>query len=258
MTGRDLWLRLRALLRPRRTERDLHDELAFHVDREVEQLVAAGMSRSDARARARARFGSVALTADRCRDQRGIGAVDTVIRDVVYAGRMFRRAPLVAATIVVTVGLGLGLVTALFTLFNVFAFRTDAVPAVHEMMEIERVATGDAPAVRLGRREYDALVRDTSVFTGLGSMIQDINSRIDGRMMEGALVTGNFFQILGVRAAIGRALSPADDDRTVGRVVVLSHAAWKRLYDAEDSIVGRMIPVSGVEFAVVGVMPEGF
>ena len=98
MTLHDLRLRVHALLAPRRVERDLNDELAFHVERETEQLVASGLSRDEARIRARARFGSVALTADQCRDARGVSIVDTTVRDVVYAIRTFSRTPLVAAT----------------------------------------------------------------------------------------------------------------------------------------------------------------
>src|SRR5688500_17723431 len=115
MNFRDLKLRLGALLTPRRVERELNEELAFHLERETQQLIDKGLDPADARMRARARFGSVALAADECRDARGTAFVDNTIRDIFYAFRTFQRAPLVALTIVSTVSLGLGLVAVAFT-----------------------------------------------------------------------------------------------------------------------------------------------
>ena len=111
MNLRDLFLRVRALVAPRRVERELDEELAFHIERETQKHIADGLSPADARTRALARFGSVPLAADQCRDARGTAFVDDLARDILYAFRTFRRAPLAALTIVATVGLGLGLVT---------------------------------------------------------------------------------------------------------------------------------------------------
>ena len=127
MNMRDLILRVRALVAPRRVERELDDELAFHIEHETQKLVAGGLSPAEARTRARARFGSVTVAADACRDARGLSVVDNGVRDVLYAVRTFRRAPLAAITIVLTVALGLGLVAMVFTVFNAFFFRVDAV-----------------------------------------------------------------------------------------------------------------------------------
>src|SRR5262245_40510416 len=127
MTLRDLFLRVRALANPRRVERELDEELAFHIERETQKHLADGLSRSDAHTRARARFGSMPLVADQCRDARGTALVDAVIRDILYAFRSFRRAPLVALTIVATVGLGLGMVSVVLTLYSAIYLRTDAV-----------------------------------------------------------------------------------------------------------------------------------
>src|SRR5687767_12164928 len=138
MNFRDLRLRVRALISPRRAERELEEELAFHIERETQKLVASGLNVTEARARARARFGSPALVADECRDARGTAFIDTTARDVLYALRTFRRAPLAALTIVGTVSLGLGLVAAVFTFFNVFVFRVDTVPNLDLFFAVER------------------------------------------------------------------------------------------------------------------------
>ena len=259
MTFRDLRLRVRALVSPRRVEQELTDELTFHIERETEKLVGQGCSRDEARARARARFGSVTMMADACRDVRGVGLVDTTARDLSYAIRTIRRAPFVAMTIVGTVAVGLGLVAAVFTLFNMFAFRVDAVRNPDELFAVIRTQPGPQPNAPFTRPEYEALRRETHVFADTVAMLDGITSRIDGRVMEGSLVTGNFFHMLGVRAAHGRALTPADDERLAGRpVLVLSHDGWSRLFARDPAVVGRRLIVGGTPFEIVGVMPPGF
>jgi predicted permease len=259
MTLRDLTLRLRALLAPRRAERELDDELAFHLEREAQRHIANGASPEEARVRARARFGSVALAADQCRDARGTALVDSTVRDILYAVRTFSRAPFAAFTIVTTVALGLGLVAVVFTFFNLFVFRVDAVRNPGELFGVERPRSPGGERVRFTRPQYDALRRETSVFSDAFAMMPDIDSRIDGRMMTGTLVTGNFFQVLGVDAALGRTLIPGDDERAAPRpVMVLSHRGWSRLFSNDPTVIGRTQLVNGFTYQIVGVMPDGF
>ena len=118
MTFTDLKMRVRALLRRTRVEQELDEELAFHVEHETRKLIDAGMTPAAARERAQARFGSTALAAERCRDERGTAAIDDAIRDVQYALRTIARAPLAAVTIVATVAIGLGVVAVVFTVLN--------------------------------------------------------------------------------------------------------------------------------------------
>src|SRR5688572_7055970 len=259
MTLQDVKLRLRALFAHRRVERELDEELAFHIDRETQKQIANGLDPAEARTRARERFGSASLAADLCRDARGTAFVDDCARDVRYALRSFLRAPLPALTIVVTVAIGLGLVAVVFTFFNVFMFRVDEVVKPHELFAVVPPRAPDGDGVGFTRPQYEALRRETSVFSGTFAMLGDIDSRIDGRMMAGTLVTGNFFQVLGVNAALGRELTPEDDDRAAPRaVMVLSHKGWSRLFSNDRNVIGRSLMVNGTPFAIVGVMPEGF
>ena len=252
-------IRARALFAPRRVEGELDDELAFHIERETQKLIAQGPTPAEARAKALARFGPVPLAADECRDARGTAFVDDTVRDILYALRTFRRAPLVAFTIVSTVALGLGLVAVAFTMLNALLFRVDAVPDVHEMFAVERPRTSDGERERFTRAQFDALRRETNVFTDAYAELSDVDSRVDGRLMFGTFVTGNFFQVLGVNAAMGRALTPADDEPSAGQpVMVLSHRGWDRLFARDPAILGRRLLVNGVTFEIVGVMPEGF
>jgi predicted permease len=259
MILRDLVLRIRALVVPRRVERELDEELAFHIERETQKHVAAGLSLEEARTRARVRFGPVPLAADECRDARGTALIDNTVRDVLYAFRTFKRAPLVAFTIVSTVALGLGLVAVVFSILNVFLFRVDAVPDLHEMFTVQRPGNADDERPPITRAQFEALRTETSVFADAYAEIADIDTRIDGRMMAGTLVTGNFFQVVRVNAALGRTLTPADDRRSAGNpVMVLSHRGWDRMFAKDPAILGRRLLVNGAPHEVVGVMPEGF
>jgi predicted permease len=259
MNLRDLKLRARALFARRRMEHDLEDELAFHIERETQKHIANGLTPTDARARARARFGSVAVAADECRDARGTAFFDSLMRDVLYAWRSFRRTPLVALTIVTTVGLGLGLVAVVFTILNAFVFLADVVRDPREMFAVRRqgVVVSEDAGGRFTRAQYDALVRETDVFAGAFASGPDVDRWIEGRRMEGSLVTGNFFQVLGVGAARGRTIAPVDDE--VGRqVIVLSHRAWSQHFGSDPGVLTRPVLVNSVPFQVIGVMPEGF
>src|SRR5688572_11794041 len=258
MNLQDLKLRLRSLVARRAAERELDEELAFHIERETRKHIADGLSPDEARTKARAHFGSAALAAEECRDARGTAFVDDGVRDVLFALRMFRRAPLAALTIVGTVALGLGLVAVVFTFFNVFAFRVDRVPNPHELFAVVR-PTGFDEREGFTYTQYVALRRETNVFSDVFAMMPDIDSRIDGRMMGGTLVTGNFFQAVGVSAALGRTLTPGDDQRAAPRpVMVLSHKGWSRVFANDPAVVGRSLLVNGSPYVIVGVMPDDF
>jgi len=182
MTFRDFRLRLRAVLSPRKVERELDDELAFHIECETRKLMAGGLSDTEARWRARVRFGPVPLAADRCRDERGISFFETLARDVSFALRTLRRTPLVALTVVATIALGLGVVTVAFTFFNAFFFQVDAVRNPDELFAVERLERpGSRSEVPFSRSEYEAIRRDTDVFTDVAAARPSFPTRIDGR-----------------------------------------------------------------------------
>jgi len=260
MTLHDLKLRVQALISPRRVERELDEELAFHLERETQRHIANGLSPADARLRARARLGSVALAADQCRDARGTCFVDDLARDLLYAFRTFRRAPLAALTIIATVALGLGLVTVVFTVYNILFLRADAVRSPAELFAVERRTDASADAsLPFTRLEYDAMRRETSTFTDAFARLRPVRTRIEGRQVTSTLVTGNFFHVLGVQAALGRSLTPGDDQPFAGRpVIVLSHRGWTRLFARDPAVIGRSLLVNGLPYEIVGVMPEDF
>jgi predicted permease len=258
MTFKDLALRLRALFRPNRVERELDDELAFHVEREAKKLIDAGMAPAEARTRARANFGSTALAADDCRDQRGTSLFDNTVRDVQYALRTFAKAPLSALTIVVTVATGLGVVAVLFTMLNALLFRVDEVPGVDEMYQVERILPPEGSVPMFTRQTLDAMRADTRVFTDAYAT-DGVDLFFDGRVMAITLVTGNFFEVVQVNPIMGRAFTTADDARGGGSpVLVLSDRGWNRHFNRDPNVIGKTVLVHGAPFTIVGVTPAGF
>src|SRR4051794_28222792 len=210
MTLQDLKLRLRALAAPRRVEGEINDELAFHLECEIRKHIAEGVEPAEARRLALVRFGSVPLVADQCRDERGIAFFVTLARDLGFALRTHRRAPLVALMVVSTIALGLGVVAVAFTFFNQFFFRVDAVRNPEELFVVERpTSPGSNSEIPFTRPEFEALRRETHVFVDVAAMRGSVPTRIDGRAVRGVFVSGNFFDMLGVTAARGRTLMQA-------------------------------------------------
>lgn len=213
--------RLRSLFFRNARESELTEELQLHLQRETERLHAGGLSHEAARLQALRTFGGVDQIREACRDSRGTAFVDDTVRDIVYALRTFKRAPLVAFTIVSTVALGLGLVAAVFTMLSALLFRVDEVPDVHEMFAVERTQNSDGERMRFTRDQYVALRRETDVFADAYAERSQVDSFVDGRLIFGTFVTGNFFQVVRVGAAMGRALTPADDEPSAGQPVMV-------------------------------------
>lgn len=260
MNLHDLKLRVRALVAPGRAERELREELAFHLERETKKLVDQGVPPSEARLKAQARFGSTTVAADECRDERGTAFLDNTVGDIQYAFRSFRRTPLTALTIVVTVSIGLGVVAVLFTILNTFLFRIDkSVPDITEMYAVQRPEPAHDESTPFTRPHFEALRSDTNVFTDAYAALNDIDLRVDGRMMAVNLTSGSFFQVLRVNPVMGRTFSMADDDRGGGNpVIVLSHRGWQRHFKGDPGVLGKTVLVAGAPFEIIGVMPDGF
>lgn len=250
-------VKLRALFARGRADAELDEELRYHLDREIERNVAGGMPPAEARDAARRAFGNPTVAAEQARDAMRWRPLEELRQDVVYALRAFRRAPTFVATVVVTIGLGLGLMTAAFTVFDAYVLRPVAV---------RDPATLFAVVVK-GRRGSDYLMTwaETEAIRARRDLIEDefayatLITRFRGEPAFGQLVTGNYFQMLGVPPAIGRTLVPSDTRVPGGdAVIVLSHAMWTARFGGDSSVVGSWITLSGVRLRVVGVMGPGY
>jgi len=276
-TLRRLASRLRALLGRSRMERDLEEEVGYHLEMKTREYAAAGMSEREAREAALRAFGNQALAREDSRAEWQFAAVESILRDVRYGARALLRTPVFSVTVALTLALGIGANTAIFTLIDRVLLRSLPVRDPGELVmlgsgsEMGRISTDgpperhqtlfSAPLFRDLRANGDvfsdlAAVSSYSVAAYLGSGVP-----VRGQQLERAdalLVSGNFFELLGSRALIGRALTP-DDDLTPGGspVVVLSHGFWSRRFGRDPQALGRAIRVNGVDYTIVGVLgPE--
>jgi predicted permease len=253
MNARVLWLRIKALLSRRRSEVELAEELDFHLEMQARKHRDAGVDPDEALRRARIEFGNLDLVKEDARDVRGIRPIEELVADVRYALRTFRRAPAFALAVVATIGLGVGINTSVFTIFNAYVLRPFDVRDPYSLYSVDWMD-------RVGRihaftgADYDALRRPNSSVSDL-SAYRPIGARLNGVTATGDGVTENFFTMLGVRSALGRTLVADDAARSV---VVLSYAAWQSRFSGDSSVVGRRILLRGYPFQVVGVAQPGF
>jgi len=260
-----LRLRIRSLLGPRRTERELDDELGFHFEQQVAENLAAGMPRAEAERAARRLFGSIAHVEDECRDARGLRLLFDAVHDLRYAGRTFRRSPGFAVAAVLTLALGIGANTTVFSIADAVLLKMLPVPEPQRLVQILR------PDVMTS--EYS----DTFSFVEYREMQQDLNPlaelaaerppfaaqvAINGGPPESvrrSAVSGNYFQMLGVPPVMGRTLDPSFDNEA-GRhpQAVISYGFWTRRFNRDRTVIGRSIRIGGAPFEIVGVAGAGF
>ncbi|HEX4682744.1 MAG TPA: ADOP family duplicated permease [Gemmatimonadaceae bacterium] len=252
-----LRVRLAALLWRRDADDDIDEELRYHFEREVERNVARGMSLADARHAARRALGNVTVAAEQARDTMRWSWLEEVRQDVQYAGRSFRRAPAFVATVAITIGIGLGLLITVFTLFDAYVLRPFVVRDPSALYDVSwRARDGSWHVFTWPQFEQ---LRNSRV--GLESVFayEILDARVGDRQMMGQLVTGNYFDMLGVSPALGRTLR-TDDDAAPGAspVIVLSHETWRSSFGGDSTVIGRTMRVNGVPLRIIGVARAGF
>lgn len=180
-----------------------------------------------------------------------------MFRDLRYAIRNLRTAPAFAFTVILTLGVGLGLNTALFTLFNNFVLRPFAVRDPYTLYSLGWTTPAGVRS-NVTWDQYKRLSAEASVFSETMAVFP-VLSRVETRNLQGMAVSGNYFTALGVGAALGRPILPADANLPgAGSVVVLSHQVWQDTFAGDPSIAGRSIQIAGVPFQVIGVAPADF
>lgn len=255
---KDLQLRFRALFRRHREETDLNDELDFHLEMQTRRNRQSGMSDEEARHHALLQFGRPAAVREECRDQRRIGFLETLIQDVRYTLRGFRRAPLFASIVIATIGLGLGVNTAAFSLFNAYVLRPLAVADPYSLYQLSwRNHAGEQHSL-FTEAQFRLFLEKNPAISEVHA-VRGFPLRLNGRHVFAELVTGNYFSMLGVGTVKGRTLHPSDSATPgQGAVMVLSFAAWHNVFGDDPDIIGRKLLVHGYPIEVVGVAREGF
>lgn len=250
-------LRLRVLLFRRSADAELDEELRYHLDRETERNVARGLDPRAARAAANRTLGNITVVTEQARDAWRWRWVEELRQDVAFAVRTFRRAPMFVLTVVATIGLGLGLLATAFTFFDAYVLRPLAVRDPSSLYEVSWTSRNGVQH-QFTWPQYQRLCADRTLL-GESFGFRTEQWRLNGRVAIGQLVTGNYFQVLGVPPAIGRTLMPSDaTEPGSGAVMVLSDRAWRTTFGGDSAVVGRRVSMNGATFTIVGVAREGF
>jgi len=257
-----LLARLLAVLRRGRSDAELEDELRTHLDLLVEDFIRRGMTPAEARTAARREFGGVVQTKERYRDQRGWVFFDALRQDIRYALRTYGKNRWFAAVAILTLAIGIGTNTAVFTLIDSLILRWLPVAAPQQLVQL-KILRRDLPA---GESFSYPLTRGLSdqtshLFSGLfGSATTSfvVGPSEAPTRVRGAWVTGAYYETLGVSAVLGRLLTRADDQPGVPPAAVITESYWARAFARDPDIVGRPLSIEGVPVPIVGVSAGSF
>jgi len=251
-----------ALIRKRRVERELDEELRAYLETSIQEKMRNGLAREEASRAARVEIGSLEAVKDHTRDVGWEARLESVWRDVRYAVRTLRRSPAFSAVAVLTLTLAIGANTAIFSAINAVMLRPLRVERPEELIALAAVHLENVEPVFSYSAYRQFAVEGAHVAEPIAaSTVRRDAVTIDGlpEPMDHKWVSGNYFTTLGVRATVGRTLLPADDRLPPGEpVAVLSDAYWARRFGRDPSVVGRSFRFRATAFTIVGVAPRGF
>ena len=260
----DLRFRLRALFSASQVEAELDDELRFHFEKEVEKNRKSGMPEADAVRRARLAFGGQDQVKENCRQARGTVFVETSLQDIRYGLRAMVRNPTFFAVATLTLALGVGASTAIFSLVNTILLRPLPYPNADRIVMLWRkgpLAVVGSDVFPWNPRELRALLQTSTSFQNVGAFKKD-SFNLTGvetpELLEGVRANAGLFRALGVSATLGRCFSDEDDSAGHDNVVVLSNRLWRTRFSGDARLIGKAINLNGSAYTVIGVMPPTF
>jgi len=251
----NLWLRLKALARRGQLERDLEDEMSFHLAMREAKLGAP--------VPARRAFGNAASIKEQCRDQWTFAWLESLAQDVHYALRQLRHDPGFTTVAVLTLALGIGATTAIFTTFDAILWQSVPLPRTEEVVSVLQAVPGSPhmpAALSLGDME-DIRTSSTVLDSLTGWQIARasiVDAGGEPLMVESCRVAVNFFHVAGVQPAMGRGFQAGEDEPGHDLVAVISDDLWRNRFAADANMVGRTIRVNHRDYTVIGVMPPKF
>ncbi len=257
---KELLRRAGYLVRRSQFDRDLDDEMGFHIETRAEELQRDGVPPDVARQRARREFGSRARVSEDTRAAWQVMWIEDLWRDLRYGTRALARSPGFAAVAILSLGIGVGANSVMFTLVDALLLQPPNVPRPNELVALvstaresnaATVSYPDFAAVRDRSDSFQELAAFTEVSTGLA------RAGAAPKVKAGKLVTENFFRAMDARPELGR-LFGVGDHRVDDQVTILSHACWQEEFGADPAVVGKPARINGVEFTIVGVMPTRF
>ncbi|MBO0798918.1 MAG: ABC transporter permease, partial [Blastocatellia bacterium] len=254
---RELFRRLRNHLLKDKTERELDAEMRFHLAMETEKNIRSGMSEEDARLAAQLSFGGIEQTKEYYRDAYRVRWLDDVWQDLRYGTRMLVKRPGFTSLAVLTLALGIGANTAIFSIINTVLIRELPYSDADRLVTIWETAPAIPPAGatipefqdwRAQAKSFQelAVYSDTAVRNAL------LITKRESVRVEGAAISQNFFPMLGLKPILGRDFLPEEDRLGANRVIILSQALWRQSFDGDPAIIGKSVQIDSGSFTVVG------
>jgi predicted permease len=253
---------LQATLRRSRMESDMRDELHFHIEAYAEDLVRGGLPRQEAMRRAKVEFGGAERVKEECREARGIHFLETLFRDIRYGLRALRKSPGFTAIAVLTLGVGIGANTAIFSVINGVLLKP--LPYLHpeELIDLHLTAPGvnfpdadPAPFLYFTYREQGRSFQSVGLYRW---NTQSVTGLTEPEEVQCLNVTAEVLPILGVQPALGRWFSENDSAPGSPQTAVLTYGWWQKHFGSDHSVIGRQIIVNGISRQIIGVMPANF
>jgi predicted permease len=257
---------LLSLFRRNRLEQELDEELQFHLEQAIEFAMTRGLDREQARREAMRSFQGLEQRKEECRDSWGIRAIDNLFQDIRYALRTLRKSPGFTVVAILSLTLGIGANTAVFSLMDVLLIRPLPVkqPDRLALLRITSAEFTRGPQYSFSYPVFLQVQQRNAVYSGVfawaSRQVQTPEAR-EMALLRGVYASGEYFETLGVSPVIGRTFGPEDDDPAGGRngaVAVISDTLWKRKYAAGPQVLGQSIVINGIPVTIVGVMPSGF
>ena len=265
-------LRLRSLFRQSRVEQELREEFEYHLERKIEYLKAQGLAENEARIAAMRAMHGLEQQKEKCREERGVSWIEDPMTDLRYALRAFRKQPSVTLVITISLALGIGANTAIFSLVYAVMLKPLPVPNADQLYRLGDnenccVMTGtqnEGSFVLYSYPLYQQLRDHTPEFVELSAFASTLSNfsvrhgDSAAAPYKGEFVSGNYFSMLGIRATTGRLLAPTDDSPGAPRVAVINYHTWQQNFGLDPKIVGSTFNINGVPYTIAGVTPAGF
>ncbi len=257
---REFWMRLRYLLTGR-SRREVDEELAFHLEQQVEVNLAAGMPEGEARRRAVIAFGGVERAREECNEARPGYFLETVGQDVRYALRGFRRSPVFTITAVATLMLGIGATTAVFSVVDRILFRPLPYANADRLVSVGLVQSLEKQEFMLGgfyydwrdnQKPFEAMTAESAT-TGVCDLTEHNPAQLSCPQVE-----AGFLPALGISPVLGRNFLPEEDRPSGPKVVLISYGLWLTHYNRDPGILDKTIDIDGKPVRVIGVLPKDF
>jgi len=263
-----------ALFKREQLDRELDDELRYHLERDTEQNLDSGMAPDEARYAALKSFGSLDLSKEESRDARGVNFLDNLLRDIRYSFRLLIKNPTFSVVAVLTLTLGIGANTAIFSLIDAVLLRSLPVSAPEQLVLFGNALSGGrSNGIPIDSTDlfsypfYSDVQKRNDLFQDVGAQLSIIwtvhgvigSTDSEPQRLDVQLVSGSYFKTLGVVPQLGRLIAD-DDDQASGMnpVVVLSNATWRRSFGGDASVLGKTIKIDKTVYTVIGVGPKDF